>query len=311
MKAVRLTAGELTDAARETLHGHSCFASPGFANLWQSVGGRPVYFAAETDSGLAALLPAIEFGRKPLLRLQAMPDGCYSSLVMINQDLEVAEIAKAGSVILDAIADYGYARVFITDQQNLFVTTKKYEVQTCATTLVDISDPDWKPAERNVGTEIRAAQRRGVKVIPFERERHLDSFLSLLQSLKDSPQRVPKNPEQFYSALADLSNTDSRVRWLVIEHEQKVVASLVSVVERDMVLAWHGCFDRELGSALKPNNLLFHSIVSIVRPLGVRYFNLGATPPGATGAETFKKKWGGEQYTYQTLVLRSGLGKLR
>ena len=43
---------------------------------------------------------------------------------------------------------------------------------------------------------------------------------------------------------------------------------------------------------------------------GAKILNLGATPPEAETLEVYKRKWGGQEYNYRCIEMKSLLGKL-
>ena len=99
----RVPVEALTDDVAEDLDGASIFSSRPFMNLWRAAGGEPVCWCAGTDGQTEAVLPGIEFGRRPFQRFQSMPDGFYSRVIVMdrqspNPELDVSNVAKSDSV---------------------------------------------------------------------------------------------------------------------------------------------------------------------------------------------------------------------
>lgn len=306
MKAARLTLAATPPDVREALDRHSFFASAGFAELWTTLKGRPVCWCLRHGDRIAAVMPGVEFGVGPMRRFQAMPDGCYASLIVLDDSLSPEQAAAA---LMEAVVGYGYARIAVADFHRRFEPCGHLEAISCETLLVDISAPDWQPPDAKLRSEIRKAQREGVQVVSFDRRHHLDSFLEVLSLTEQRHGREPRYPPAFYEALADRAAEDSRVVWLVVLHEDRVAASHINFLLPDMLLNWQICFDKR-HAALKANQLLLYTAAEQARHHGARYLNLGATPPEASGVAAFKRKWGGEPYQYATLTARSMLGRL-
>lgn len=307
MIAVRLTPASVPSELLQKCETSSLFTSPGFGELWRSVKGRPIYWAVRKGENIKILLPGVEFGVGPLKRFQAMPDGCYAKLIQVDADADTSELV---TLLLAGIIRHAYAKLSIVDRDNIFPTGSHLDLLECTTTLVDISSPDWQPPAGKLGQEIRAAERRGVTPVPFDAERHLESFLALVQKSPPGPEQKADKARAFYTALSELAKSEKRIRWLVIEHDGCVAAAHINFMEEDMVLAWRGFFDRRFASILKPNDILLNTIVRQAQSEGIKWLNLGATPEAATGAAAYKQKWKGIEYRYKTLMARTLLGRM-
>jgi hypothetical protein len=69
-------------------------------------------------------------------------------------------------------------------------------------------------------------------------------------------------------------------------------------------------FDKSFAH-LKPNQYIRFMMCRRAAQEGLRYLNLGASPPGADGLTYYKRRWGGQVYQYRCLTLKRGLGRLR
>ena len=87
-------------------------------------------------------------------------------------------------------------------------------------------------------------------------------------------------------------------------------ASHINLIEGDMLVNWQVYYDKQFSSA-KPNQYLLIDAIRRGYNAGVRRVNFGATPDDAEGVRNYKEKWGGTPYSYQTLIHRRGLGRLR
>jgi len=306
MKVRRCQESDLPSATINEITGGSLFGSVAFGRLWETVGGRPVYWTVYDGERVIALLPAVEFGLRPVRRLQSMPDGCYGRMyISAKAGAEAPDMAVALQV---ALTEAEYGKVFLYDYYGWCREHRSYQTEACATSIVDISSPKWEPPDKKMQSEIRKAQREGIEVRKFALA-NMDRFVSLMQQAEAEHGRKAKYPRQFFEALAVLAESDDRVQWLWCEHEGKAAASHINLIENDMVINWQVYFDRQF-SFLKPNQfMLFHAAHELAGK-GVKYLNLGASPDEAENLRAYKKKWGGVERTYFCHVWLSALGKM-
>lgn len=307
MRVRRLTFPDLPASIREYVDRGPLLASPQFARLWNSEHGHEVYWLVERDGGPQAVMTAVEFGIRPVRRLQAMPDGLYChALLLPGAELDVPAAAAA---ILEAMASEGYSRIFVQDFHRQSEGPQGFEVTQCETTLIDISDPDWEPPDAKIRSEIRKAEREGIEVVPFAPEKHFQTFLHLMEQTERRHGNLPRYSPEFFMELAGLSQVDKRVYWAHVEVDGKAAASHIYLCEGDMALNWQVYFDKEY-SWLKPNQYILHDTARRLRERGITTINLGATPGEADGLASYKEKWGGVPYRYPCYHRTSMLGRL-
>jgi lipid II:glycine glycyltransferase (peptidoglycan interpeptide bridge formation enzyme) len=253
-----------------------------------------------------AVLTAVEFGRRPVKRFQSMPDGLYARLVSLDDSYNLED---AAGLIVRALADGGYAKVFVNDFYGQFNMPTSFAASDYKTTLVDISEARWQPPDKKVRSEIRKAEREGIEVLKFDAGRHFDRFWTLMKNTEERHLRRPKYPPDFFRALADLARHDDRVHWVYVESDGRAAASHIYLIENDMALNWQIYFDRDF-TWLKPNQYLLYHTARMLSGRGVRTLNLGASPPTAEGLQTQKRKWGGRTYGYFCYTCQTGLGRL-
>ena len=305
----RLSWRDLAPDFAETLNRFSLYASPSFVSLFETLGGAGGYYLVEDDGQTVAALPVVEFGRGPFRRLQALTDGLFAS-IWIHESAK-ARVAELSTALLDHIAGRSYLRASITDFDNQFCPRDWRSVE-ITTSLVDLNAADpaetWLPPDRKLRSEIAQAKRDGVAAIPFNGAVHLSSFLSLMRRTESRHGRRPKYPESFWRALAELSGCDPRIMWLCVESEGRMAASQIYFIDRETGLNWQIYFDKSL-SRLKANQAIMGVAANRLRQAGIGYLNLGVTPPGASGVEAYKGKWGGRSYRYRIWKRSSFLGR--
>jgi hypothetical protein len=235
-----------------------------------------------------------------------MPDGLFAKLVPVSD--KTSRDAGAAA-ILDAIRSEGYAKVYITDYDHALSVPDGYHRASSETSVVDISSPDWEPPDTTLRSEIRKAEREGVVIQEFDRKNHLAGFLHLLRKTESRHARSAKYPDEFFVALADLAHMDRRIVWRMVEYDGRPATSHIYFHDGEHLLYWLSCFDKEF-SFLKVNQYMLFSTAREMTELGVRFLNLGQSPPEAETLSAFKMKWGGRPYSYPTYTLLSLLGRM-
>jgi hypothetical protein len=308
MQILRHQLAELPFGEIEPLVRTSFFASPGFLNLWKVRGGTPVVWLVRIDGAVAAVLPGVEFGRGFLKRFHSTPNGCYGKLCLADGvDLRIQkEIADR---ILKAVGKSGYIKTFVNDYYGCFGNCSGFDTKMFETRLVDISDPQWEPPTKQVRKDIRVAERENVILERFDGVKHMSGFLTLVRLTEKRLRTKHKYPEEFYRALADLSEKDDRIQWVWCAHENRPVASSIFLVEGDNLLSWQIHYDSSL-SHLQATKLARFVTARKAATEGVRYLNMGVSHEGAEGTDSFKRRWGGEMRSYRCYSARSLLGRL-
>lgn len=303
----RYQADQINSDLVDRLAGNSLFASYAFSCLWRSLGGRPVFWTAEEEEHTLAVLCGVEFGIRPVVRFQSMPDGCYCRLAVYDLDMPMQVVVKQR--LLDALCKAHYSKLYLYDFFGDFADFNPFESRDCRTSLVAITDNNWQPPDKKIQSEIRKAEREGINVQQFDHSRHMENFLSLMNSTETRHGRKPKYPPEFYRALAELAETDDRIQWSYVEHDGCPVASHIDLIEGDMILNWQVFFDKRF-SFLKPNQYLLFRTARESSARGLRYLNLGASPDDAPALRAYKDKWGGHSHDYKCYWKRTGLGRL-
>ena len=299
----------LTDdlwAAIAPLVGDSFFGSPGFADLWRTRGGKPMYWIAEDAQRILAVLPGVEFGIRPFQRFYAMPDGFYTRLfynpeIIVNREC----IAR---MTLDSLATGRYVKLFIYDFYDSLVPDSRFDIKAAATTLVDIADPDWQPPDSKLQGEIRKAVREVIQVVAFDWNQHHQQFFHLMRLTANRHGQKPGLNPEFFRALAELACKDNRVQWVWCEHNGCPVSSHIFFIENATLQAWQMYSDRDF-SFLKSNQYILFTTCRRMARQGVTKLNLGVTPAGADGVAFYKKRWGGNTVQYYCYVMKRVIGR--
>lgn len=299
---------QIPAAAHRRLAGDSFFASTGFLALWTAHDGRPGAWVAEDGGGPFALLPGVEYGAGAIARFASVPDDCYGGL-----RLEAAagrDRAAVAAAVFAAIVRRRYAKVWVFDfHRTLAAAPDGFDVVPAETRLVDISAPGWAPADPGLLEQARHAGRAGLRLEPFDWDRHAGRFLALVRRAAAQQGRRPRHAPAFYRALAALAARDDRVLWRWCEHRGRAVASHIYFVECGVLQAWQSHHDRAF-AALHPNPYIRLALCRELAARGIARLNVGATPAGADGLAAYKARWGGALVRYPTYVRVGPLGRL-
>jgi Acetyltransferase (GNAT) domain len=302
----RLTADSLPGEIARAVGEHTLLASSSFGDVWATLGGRLVFWVAEEDGSICAVLAGVEFGRNPVARFQSMPDGLAAALYFTNDTSERAHLA---SQVLDGIAGYGYIKTYVTDFNNSLPPHSALERQQLSTHVVDISNPAYEPSDKTLLSEIRKAERDKTSVMKFDWSQHGSRFIDLVTLSETRHGRLPKYPARFFEQLAIAAGSDNRIIWTWCEHIAKPVASHIYFMSGSNAINWQIYYDKEF-SVLKANQLTTWNAIAGLRARGVTHLNLGASPDTAEGLVVYKSKWNAVEYSYSTLEKRTWLGKL-
>lgn len=307
MKAVCYRGNEISEEPVRELTGDSLLASVEFASVWETRGGKRVVWVVEDAGQAVGVMPGVEFGKWPVRRFMAMPNGLYGRLF----GSVGAEAESVGACLLKGIAEAGYVKTYLFDFYGTlhYSTEGSFEVRRETALLVDISRPDWAPSDRKLRGEIRKAEREGLRVARFAWDEHGIGFMGLVGGMVKEHGGEERYDEAFWRRLAQVAMGDERVVWYYATYGDRPVSSQVYFVEGDMLIGWQMYYDREF-SSLKANACLINRACEEGRARGVRTLDLGATPEGAEGTEFFKRRWGGCEYEYRALTLLRGIGRL-
>jgi len=291
----------------ERLAGNYFFSSTAFAKLWKSMGGKPVYWLAEENGQVIAILPGVEFGKGILRRFQSMPNGCYGQILYNDKSQNNRdEISK---LLMGQIREAGYTRIFLNDFYNTMVNPQQFEQERATTYIVDISSPQWQPPDSKLRQQIHKAEKEGLNIEPFNASRHMTGFKNLVKLHEMRRDTKSRYSQAFFEALAKLPVKDDRIQWVWCEHDAKPVASSIFFREGNSILHWQMYYD-EVMSQFQATKYIPYQIAKQAQKEGITILNLGASPPDAEGVEFYKSKWGGETFNYNSYIYKSFLGRL-
>jgi hypothetical protein len=137
---------------------------------------------------------------------------------------------------------------------------------------------------------IKAAQRRGVRIERVAQQKGLDAFYELhLQTRRR--QGIPIQPRRFFDLLGDLVIGQGLGFVLLAYTDARCLAGAVLLHWQHTLTYKYGASAAD-GLELRPNNLLFWSAIRWGCENGYTVFDMGKTDPENSGLRTFKTGWG-------------------
>lgn len=145
-----------------------------------------------------------------------------------------------------------------------------------------------------VQRNVRKAQASELTVRIGTRERDLlDDFYALHLATRRRL-GVPIQPRRFFQLLRERI-LRSGIGWVVsVESAGRPIAAAVFMATRSTVVYKYGASDADAWR-LRPNHLLFWSVIQSACEAGHRQFDFGRTATDAEGLRTFKQSWGTEE----------------
>ncbi len=252
-------------------------------------------------------MTGVEFGQGPFKSFQAMPNGCYSKL-LIADDIDL-DLSNAIELIGDLIKAKDYRKTIITDFYGSCTGLKGFKSKEHETNLVDISAADWMPPDSKLRQQIRKAASEAVEIENFDSGQHLDGFMKLVKLHEKRRSLKSKYNQRFFEALGEIAKKDKRVIWKRCERDGQPAASSIFFREGDSIIHWQMYYDEKF-SHLQPTKYIPYTVAREAAATGIQYLNLGATPVGAKGAGFYKSKWGGKAVQYKCYTHKNWLGKI-
>lgn len=309
MKVIAGPFSSLPTEIGQELSKNSLLNSPGFLSLWKTMGGEPRYWTVlDAEDRVILTVGSVDFRKFMRRSLQLLADGLYFRPAF--QKFPDSVLRQGQERLWRELCASRYWRVHLVDFDNALDNLDAAELIECETLVALIDSPDWLPPDKKLQSEMRKAEREKINVQRFDGDKHFDRFMALMSQTESRHNRRPKYNDQFFQALARLSESDSRVDWTIVEVDGQLAASHINLVEGNMLINWQVYYDKNF-SWLKPNQYLLIEAIHRGWHRGVRQVNFGATPKTADGVRVYKEKWGGRPHRYRTLVNRKGLGWIR
>jgi len=258
-------------------------------SAWQQLipkafGHQPHYYFYEQDGEITGILPLIHI--KSLLFGNALISNAfcvYGGIVARNEEAFDALKKQAQALARELGVDYLEMR---NRQQHhpdwphkeLYVTFRK--------TLDADHDKNMAAIPRKQRAMVRAGIKNGLtSVIDNSIDRFYQAYSESVRNLG-----TPVFPKRYFEVLKRIFADDCEI--LTVEHEGRLVASVMSFYFKDEVLPYYGG-GTELARDLKGNDFMYWEVMRRAVDKGCRIFDYGRSKVD-TGSYRFKKHWGFE-----------------
>ncbi|HEX2930561.1 MAG TPA: FemAB family XrtA/PEP-CTERM system-associated protein [Candidatus Binatia bacterium] len=275
--------------------------------LERSFGYQPIYLYVEEKSQIVGILPLFLvkswiFGRS----LVAMPVGVYGGILAVDDDTSRMLLEKAtqlaqeykvryleirGNPYLDGAAIPGAnGSASRWSRKDLYVTFLNEIEPTEEANLARIP--------RKQRRMVRQGGKYGLRAI-FDNERVREFYDVYAESVRNLG--TPVYGFQYFKIL--LEALGDRCKILLVEHQGRAVAGVMSFFYKDQVLPYYGGALKQFFQ-LAPNDFMYWELLRYAATRGCKTFDFGRSKEG-TGSYDFKRHWGFDPkplpYWYYTL----------
>jgi len=252
--------------------------------IQQAFAHTPYYYFYEHDGEIVGILPLVHI--KSLLFGNALISNAfcvYGGIVASNEQAFDALQKQAQALARELGVDYLEMR---NRQQNhpdwphkeLYVTFRKN---------LDVDhEKNMAAIPRKQRAMVRAGMKNGlIGVIDESVDRFYQAYSESVRNLG-----TPVFPKRYFEVLKEVFADDCEI--LTVEHEGRLVASVMSFYYKGEVLPYYGG-GTELARDLKGNDFMYWEVMRRAVDKGCRLFDFGRSKVG-TGSYRFKKHWGFE-----------------
>jgi serine/alanine adding enzyme len=164
--------------------------------------------------------------------------------------------------------------------------------------LIDLKRPP-EAILQSIGRRTRKKIRRGLRQgeVVVEEAKEREQVVACYDLLRQSylASQVPLADRSLFEAAFDLLYPKGMVRFTLARVGQTPVAASVELIYKDLIYGWYGGVDRDYGSYV-PNELLMWHILEWGAENGYGLYDFGGAgkPDEEYGVRDFKAKFGGE-----------------
>jgi FemAB-related protein (PEP-CTERM system-associated) len=263
----------------------SFFHKAGWKEVVERAFGHPMhYFFAEQDGRIVGVLPvghvkSLLFGNA----LISNPFCVYGGAAAESEEARLALEEKAVGLARELGVDY-------LELRNRFARPNQRLTKSLYVTFRKELNPDPEKNLAAIPRKQRAMVRKGIGagltgVIDAGVDRLYEAYAESVRNLG-----TPVFPKPYFALLKEVFGEACEV--LTVEHEGKVVASVMNFYFRDEVLPYYGG-GTEAARDLKANDFMYWEVMRRAVEKGIRIFDYGRSKEG-TGSYRFKTHWGFE-----------------
>lgn len=264
--------------------------------LASSFGYQPMYLWVQESGRVRGVLPlllvkSLLFGRS----LVAMPFGVYGGIVAADEHagrmlLEGAtRLARQHQVRFLELRGNPYGEFDVPAHANGSASSwSRKDLYVTFVSEIDASDEaNLARIPRKQRRMVRQGEKHGLRAV-FDNSRLTEFYDVYAESVRNLG--TPVFGYGYFQNLVDAFGDQCKV--LVIEHQGKVIAGVLSFFYRDQVLPYYGGALKEW-MQLAPNDFMYWELMRYGAAQGYKIFDFGRSKEG-TGSFNFKRHWGFE-----------------
>ncbi len=264
--------------------------------LASSFGYQPIYLWVQNSGRVRGILPlflvkSLLFGRS----LVAMPIGVYGGIVATDENIgrmlldEAVRLAREHQVRYLELRGNPYGEFNIAALANGSASSwSRRDLYVTFVNEIDATDEaNLARIPRKQRRMVRQGEKHGLKAI-FDNARLKEFYDVYAESVRNLG--TPVFGYAYFQSLVDVFGDKCKV--LVIEHQGKVIAGVMSFFYRDQVLPYYGGALKEWMQCA-PNDFMYWELMRYAAAHGYKKFDFGRSKEG-TGSFNFKRHWGFE-----------------
>ncbi len=261
------------------------FHLSGWKQLVEKIFSHSTYYLYVEENGkITGVLPLVHV--KSLLFGNALVSNafCVYGGIIADDDATFHKLDKEACRLADELG------VDHLEMRNQVQLTPDRPFKDLYVTFRKELDPEEEKNLQAIPRKQRAMVRKGIKAgLTSVVDENIDRFFSAYsESVRNLG--TPVLPKKYFQALKDVFKDQCEI--LTIEHNGKLVSSVMNFYFRDQILPYYGG-GTEQARAVKANDFMYWEVMRRAVAKGIKIFDFGRSKIG-TGSYKFKRHWGFE-----------------
>ena len=272
----------------------------------------PFFIVAKDNEKYLAGIPLVKVKKLGLSSFFSLPYETYGGVISLKNTDESLP-SNLCKKLVEFTKGLSLCRIRITDFQNScdFLPNLGFDCFKVFTHLINLTEKkeDWEDFKQKKRGIVQA-EKRGVLVQKINSFEQVKSYFELVEktSFRHGLKKTRHSLWFYQNIFSSLSKTDYLL-WNLAYFEDKLLAGQINFIFKDTIYYWDGASDESFWS-FRPNDALFFEAIDFALFQGLSFYNLGASPPDASGLIQFKESWGGKRKTYWIYEKKTFWGKI-
>lgn len=253
-------------------------------------GYTPHYITAKDSAQTVGLLPLFEVNSLISGRhLSAIPFSQFVSVLYETEDVLEGLVTQAKELACQVQCRYIEVRGSAAPLTKFgFQVATHYWISTLS--LQVDQKTLWRNLHHSTRRNIKKARKNDLYVRRARTTANFEKFYHLMLETRRR-QGSPPYPAQLFTMLQKMP----QARLYLVSDERQDLAGIIIFCYGDQVIYAYGASVSDLGLLrLRPNDLLFWTVITEMREEGYKIFNFGTTPINHKSLLRFKENWGSQ-----------------